>query len=112
MSFQFIATDADCGASKAAGASAGLTVGPVVAGEIVDKQHFTSTIMARGIGLLNVCIRVDESDYTSSGLSVRIQDIVTAHGKWRQTESRRVGGDTRCGFVKDNLYLSTSSASL
>ena len=77
VTFQFIPFDADCNALNDDNISTVRpTVGPVTSGKLCDRVQFTNAIRSAKIGLNNVCIRIGVGPYSSSGLSLRLQDKV------------------------------------
>jgi len=78
VTFAFTSSDGNCAALNGADATETLEMGPVKAGEIVSRSQFSSALLARGLGIQNVCMRVGRAEYWSSGLSLKIQDEVSS----------------------------------
>ena len=77
--FALMPPDADCEALDAAGSQAGVQIGPLPsAGHLADPAQVAAALRARGVGVQNVCMRVGGGQYSSSGLSVRIQADISA----------------------------------
>jgi hypothetical protein len=79
VAFMLMPFDADCSALDPEGTAGGEQIGPLAsAGRVANPVQFAAALRARGIGIHNVCMRIGDGQYMSSGLSVRVQGEVAS----------------------------------